>query len=189
MFQQLKQLPANPNLRQLRIQAKELLKAYRSGDPEALSRIRESHPRYPNASESEIRGAALLLSDIQLVIAHEYGFPSWPQLKRHLELGRTIRTARDAGVWSWGEDAVGYYEDRTRELLKHHQAGLKSAVRRLREHHPQFSKTSDEEIRSANLSVEDARLVIAKEFRYGIQGNTPHRRGKTSSRLQVLDGG
>lgn len=74
MFQQLKQLPANPNLRQLRIQAKELLKAYRSGDPEALSRIRESHPRYSNASESEIRGAALLLSDAQLVIAKEFRY-------------------------------------------------------------------------------------------------------------------
>ena len=39
-----RQLPAHPNLDQLKNQAKDLLKAHAVGDPEALKRVRESHP-------------------------------------------------------------------------------------------------------------------------------------------------
>jgi ankyrin repeat protein len=72
-----RELPQEPNLEQLKNQAKDLLKAHKTGDPEVIQRVRESHP-----SRS---GAKLRLSDAQLVIAREYGFPSWPRLKKHVE--------------------------------------------------------------------------------------------------------
>ena len=75
-----RQLPARPNLDQLKNQAKDLLKAHASGDPEALERIRENHPAYSVRS-----GTELTLSDAQLVIAREYGFPGWPKLKAHVD--------------------------------------------------------------------------------------------------------
>src|SRR5688500_13051368 len=84
-----RELPSRPNLDQLKIQARELLKAHKAHDPEAIGRIQESHPRLTSASTSQIRGAKLRLSDAQLVIAHEYGFESWPKLKSHVE-GRQL---------------------------------------------------------------------------------------------------
>lgn len=78
-----KQLPSNPNLEQLKNQAKDLLKAHRSGETEACERIQVSFPKLSKASIEEIRQAKFSLRDAQLVIAREYGFPSWPKLKHH----------------------------------------------------------------------------------------------------------
>ena len=51
----------------------------------AAQRIREFHPRFGSATDSQIFGARLSLSDAQLAIACEYGFPSWARLKRHIK--------------------------------------------------------------------------------------------------------
>jgi ankyrin repeat protein len=76
-----KSLPSRPSLEQLRNQAKDLLKSYKSGDPGAAKRFAESHPQ--PAKESSARTAKL--GDAQLVIAREYGFATWPKLKEHVE--------------------------------------------------------------------------------------------------------
>jgi len=78
-------LPSNPSLRQLRNQAKDLHKAQKAGDPSALGRIGESHPRFSGMSEAEIAAAEIVLADAQLVIARELGFNSWPKLKSHIQ--------------------------------------------------------------------------------------------------------
>lgn len=80
-----KRLPAHPNLDHLKHQAKDLLKAHAKRDRAAAQRIREFHPRFRAATDAEIFNAQFRLSDAQLSIAREYGFPSWPRLKRHIE--------------------------------------------------------------------------------------------------------
>jgi ankyrin repeat protein len=80
-----KPLPSRPNLEQLKNQAKDLRKSHQSGDPEAITRIRQNHPRWSRASDPEIRDAEFSLSHAQLVIAREYGFISWPKLKAHVD--------------------------------------------------------------------------------------------------------
>ncbi|MGA2217253.1 MAG: ankyrin repeat domain-containing protein [Terracidiphilus sp.] len=80
-----KPLPSHPNLDHLKHQAKNLLKDHAERNPEAAQRIREFHPRFHNASDLEIFAAPLRLSDTQLAIARERGFPSWPRLKRRIE--------------------------------------------------------------------------------------------------------
>lgn len=74
-------LPARPDLGQLRIQAKDLLRAATTGDGEALARIRTVSHR-------------LILASAQLAVAREYGFASWPKLKREVER-REILDNRD----------------------------------------------------------------------------------------------
>jgi uncharacterized protein len=74
-------LPARPDLGQLRRQAKDLVRAARSGEREALDRLRAGSGR-------------LTLSAAQLAVAREHGFPSWPQLKREVER-REILDERD----------------------------------------------------------------------------------------------
>lgn len=80
-----RRLPSNPNLDHLRYQAKDLLKDHASRNPGVAQRIREFHPRFGRFVDSEIFDAQLSLSDAQLTIAREYGFPSWARLKRHIE--------------------------------------------------------------------------------------------------------
>jgi hypothetical protein len=80
-----KRLPAHPNLDHLKHQAKDLLKDHAARDPAAAQRIREFHTRFTAATDSEIFTAYLTLSDVQLTIAREYGFASWPGLKAHIE--------------------------------------------------------------------------------------------------------
>jgi ankyrin repeat protein len=79
-----RQLPPRPSLEQLKNQAKALLKAHRAAEPEALDRIRESHPHLRNISAAEIAKSKLTLADAQLVIANEYGFTTWARLKAHV---------------------------------------------------------------------------------------------------------
>ena len=80
-----KRLPSHPNLDHLRYQAKDLLKEHTARLAETAQRLREFHPRFDNATDVEIFSAALTLSDAQLTIARERGFPSWARLKRHIE--------------------------------------------------------------------------------------------------------
>src|SRR5688572_26786795 len=92
------ELPARPSLEHLKNQAKELLRAYRENDAEAVARFRS----LPTA-----RGAAPKLADAQRLIALQYGFASWPKLKAHLsaapapdpvELLKAAFHADDAGA-------------------------------------------------------------------------------------------
>ena len=78
-------LPARPNLEHLRNQAKDLLKAYRSGEPSAIARFRESLPRYSLLTDDDLRRLSLSLGDAQRVIAAEYGFPNWLHLRHYVE--------------------------------------------------------------------------------------------------------
>ncbi len=64
----------NPSLQQLRNQAKDLRKAHKAGEPSAIRRIGESHPRYSGLSQAEIAAAEIALADTQLVIARELGW-------------------------------------------------------------------------------------------------------------------
>jgi Lon protease-like protein len=74
------QLPARPNLDHLKSQAKDLLDAVKRNDPSARDRIRETLP-----SAATIASDAFALHDAQSVIAREYGFQSWADLRAEVE--------------------------------------------------------------------------------------------------------
>jgi hypothetical protein len=78
-------LPEKPSLQHLKYQAKDVLKTHAAHDLAVAQRIREFHPRWAKASDAEIFGAHLTLSDAQLTIARECGFLSWTKLKRRVE--------------------------------------------------------------------------------------------------------
>jgi ankyrin repeat protein len=80
-----KSLPARPDLGQLKKQAKDLLKALRTGDPSAIQRYRELFPQAAPKHKKSIRLSAFSLSEAQLVIAREYGCNSWQKLKENVE--------------------------------------------------------------------------------------------------------
>ena len=78
-------LPARPNLEHLRNQAKDLLKGYRSGQPSAIARFRTSPSHYSRLTDDDLRLLSLSLGDAQRVVAAEYGFQSWLQMRSYVE--------------------------------------------------------------------------------------------------------
>lgn len=78
------QLPERANLEQLKKQAKNLLRAARAKDPDALRRF-QAVPALSKISSAELAGINLALHDAQFVIAREYGFKSWKELREHVE--------------------------------------------------------------------------------------------------------
>ena len=79
-----RELPAHPNLEQLKKQAKSLLHAAQAHDGDALGRF-AALPAFSGKSIHEIDAADLALHDAQSVIARECGFPSWPALREEVE--------------------------------------------------------------------------------------------------------
>jgi hypothetical protein len=78
-------LSARINLEQSRKQAKDLVKAFKSGDPEALDRIRWNHPRFRGLTDAQIQTRKFALADAQLVIARLHYVESWPKLLKHID--------------------------------------------------------------------------------------------------------
>jgi hypothetical protein len=88
-------LPDDPNLEQLRKQAKDLRDLARAGVPGALDLVGAYHPK--GAHPVTLTGA-------QLVVARHYGFASWARLKSHVATIERYR--RDPDEVERGDDAV-----------------------------------------------------------------------------------
>ena len=86
-------LPQDPDLDQLRNQARELQRAVRRGEPAALNRVSRWHPGPPPADQFPLTAA-------QLILARQHGFTSWARMRRYVQ----IVTAR---AWTPGEPPPG----------------------------------------------------------------------------------
>ena len=96
-------LPVRPDLDQLKHQAKDLLKAIRRSDSEALDDLRKFHPK-------PLGPKAVKLADAQLVLARSYVAPSWTRLVQGCHL-------IDA-IWRDDVSAVRALVKRNPKLLK-----------------------------------------------------------------------
>jgi hypothetical protein len=76
-------LPQQPHLDVPKRQARELLRACRAEEADALDRVRSRHPKFLKADHAAI-AAEFKLNDAQFVIAREYGFSNWAQLKERI---------------------------------------------------------------------------------------------------------
>lgn len=149
-------LPAAPSLEHLRKQAKDLLRAHRRADPDAAARV---------AAHGD-RGAPPKLAGMQLVIAREHGFASWPRLRSYVErVG-----AHGPGLQHAFRDDAGYYADRAAGLLASARDGTASASQAFARY-------------DAPLTPAGARTVVARE--HGFASWTALRRHVTTLR----DGG
>src|SRR6476619_5894506 len=73
----------NPDIDQLRRQARELLEAYRAQSPHAVLEVEAYH--------RTATPATFALHDAQFVLARSYGFESWPKLKAGVDGVTTTR--------------------------------------------------------------------------------------------------
>jgi hypothetical protein len=84
-------LPQQPHLDVPKRESRELLAHWRERRPEALERIQRQHPRFKDVQTAAIAEGVFKLADAQLVVAREYGFSSWPELKRRIEAKDSAR--------------------------------------------------------------------------------------------------
>jgi hypothetical protein len=103
-------LPGRPHLDVPKREARALLKDWCARTPEALERIARRHPKFKEANHAgpsprgereknkgrstqrdgeDIWARKFLLNDAQLVIAREYGFSNWTELKERID-GNTV---------------------------------------------------------------------------------------------------
>jgi hypothetical protein len=144
------------NLEQQKKQARDLLRAMRSGNADAFSRLRRHHARWEALDEGTVR-QLVSLHDAQFVLAREQGFASWPKLKAYAE-----PSSRPGHTRLFVAD-LAWIKDRVHGLLRKRYSASPAALEQIREWHPRFSDRSDEEIRQAPFTEEGARLVYARE--------------------------
>jgi len=137
-------LPARPSLEQLRKQAKELLKGYRAGDPSAVARFHSHHPR-------GISDERLSLADAQLVLAREYGFPSWAKLKHHVE---SLQRPADFDEPLWGRD--------TWPFLAAVYRGDESSVRQMLARDPSLARAEYAYLQPLHYAVRGGRIGMVR---------------------------
>lgn len=107
------QLPARPDLAQLKKQAKDLLVSAKSGQPAALARFR-TLPAFAGKPDSELAALAFLLHDAQSVLAREHGFPSWTALRERVE---ELTLKFDEAIMRFIRDSVGQRLGRAERML------------------------------------------------------------------------
>jgi Ankyrin repeats (many copies) len=96
-------LPVRPDLKQLRRQAKELLRAIHAGDANAIAELRGHHPESIDPSVAK-------LADAQLALARSYRASSWTRLVQAVQLADAI--------WRDDPDTVEKLVTRNRALIK-----------------------------------------------------------------------
>src|SRR5436190_11525503 len=89
-------LPEKPHIDVPKREARTLLREWRAGLPEALERIGRRHPRFQKAEPAAISAGKFLLNDAQQVIAREYGFSNWAELKERINANTVARLLQDA---------------------------------------------------------------------------------------------
>jgi ankyrin repeat protein len=111
-------LPERPNFEHLKKQAKDLLRAYEAGDPEAVERFRKSLPGAKDKEPAAIAAMDLKLHDAQSCIAREYGLPTWRSLKNHVDWrnSRASKERKDV-VALWLHLVYGHEQDAAQPLL------------------------------------------------------------------------
>lgn len=148
-------LPARPDLESERKHAKKLLREVHRGDADAVTRIRAQNRGLATTAPEEMK-----LADAQLAIAREYGFRSWPLLVRYFEAfdrhqRSHVRRARHS---------KGFYEGWPETLLAEHRDKRGWTALQIGAFVPRFYGASVEEIFASEITLEEARLVVAREY-------------------------
>jgi hypothetical protein len=161
-------LPERPSLENLRKQAKDLARAYRAGDPDAVTRVAAVEPDVT----ARPRRGRFALADAQLVVAREYGLKSWPRLVRHLALDPNARRLHELdvffqelpGVRSETLTLLELLEREVDALLAAHRARAAGAAALLRFTGGPRGRPgdTDAEIFGAELTRDQAREAIAR---------------------------
>jgi hypothetical protein len=139
------------------------LKDFRAGDVEATERFRAVLPRLGDPVQFD----SVTLADAQFVLAREYGFESWAHLARHVEFVNP--TDRLKQYERLAQDIVTVCQSPTED-----EEALQRLADTLGRTHPypdrrtrlqkMLTSLRGPESRIADITPDDAQLIIAREF-------------------------
>jgi ankyrin repeat protein len=171
-------LPGNANLEQLKNGAKSFQRAVRAGDAGAAEVVRELHPRLSDAQPGSPELDAFTRADAQLVVARQFGFPSWPKLKSHLELvARYARSPHKQPVGGALVDERAVVDEFLRLACLTYgddDAGRLHRAQSLLEEHDWLARASIHTI-AATGEVDAARELLARDPGQASLVGGPHR--------------
>jgi Ankyrin repeats (3 copies) len=144
-------LPGVERVDHHRKSAKELLRAARAGEPDAVARLHEALGDAPER---------LRLADAQRAIAREHGHASWAAFRKDIERqpDEPVRS-----VARLGPVPAARFEWSANRLLRTLAEGDEQALRRIRAHVPRLAPFGDTAVRQ-RATIADARLVVAREY-------------------------
>ncbi|HVW20354.1 MAG TPA: hypothetical protein VHC86_03995 [Opitutaceae bacterium] len=96
MFHVTRRLPDRPHLDVPRREARKLLADWKRGDHVALERVRAQHPRLKRLTLAEVAAGPAHLADAQWVVAREYTYATWADLKHRIERNAAAVGIQDA---------------------------------------------------------------------------------------------
>lgn len=140
-------LPASPSLEHLKHQARDLRKAYVANSPEAVQRVQ---------AHFSPRSDGFALSEAQLVIAREHGFPSWPRLKSYLDRINGTGAKRHRPL----SPDLDYYQGRAEGMVTAFHDGMPEVRAQINELYPLALEAG------SNFDLAAAREVIAREHAF-----------------------
>ena len=79
-------LPVDPSLRFVQLEAKDILKAHKNGDA-SVCEVYRLMRRFSGHTDQELLQRRISLQETQLALALDYGFNNWQELKEHVEKG------------------------------------------------------------------------------------------------------
>ncbi len=144
-------LPAVERVEHHRKAAKDLLRAARVRQPDAVARLREAIGQLPG----ELR-----LADAQRTIAREHGHSSWAAFRRDIE---HQASEPERSVARIGPVTPERFEEAAATLLRDLARGDARSRRRLRAHVARLAALSDTAL-GERATIAHARLVIAREY-------------------------
>jgi len=163
-----KSLPRHPSLENYKKQAKDLLKRHQANAPGTLSRLQQFHPRFSEEPKPETPTLRFTLTDAQLVVAREHGFPSWPKFAARIE---AIRREHSALLLA---DPTATFIEAACVQFDDHQAGSLEAAQTILAKHPEVATGSiytaailGDEATVRRFLANDPALATAKGGLYG----------------------
>jgi len=99
-----KSLPSTPTLRYLKEEAKDILKAHKSGNASCCETLRHLR-QFRGKADEDILKVAVGLQETQFALALEYNFRNWTELKRFVEfvIGTGAKTEEELNVAAFRE--------------------------------------------------------------------------------------
>lgn len=117
-------LPERPHIEHLKKQAKDLLRDQRAGDRRLCLSLKAYLPRLAHRTDDEVLAADISLHDAQHVVARQYGFERWADLRETVEAGNGRDTSEPTRSDSKQERSAVPRFDQLDSRMRRHLEGL-----------------------------------------------------------------
>lgn len=159
-------MTTQPNVANLRKQAKSLRKQLLANEAGVVARVRKGLPRLSGVTEADVADAGVTLQEVQHVIAVEQGFSNWRQLlvQAGLPAGEPVRPKPRATLYI--RPGLANVQSQAQWFLWMIGRGEGWSMDRIRRGLPRVADLSNAEITQTGVTLAEAQQVVAADYGY-----------------------